>query len=94
MITNGVAEREAQEREARKAQEDLCVLLNTHEGYRYVYRLISSLGAARMTTTEVDQTMKNIAEQLLDEVAAANPEAYLIMMGQLRGLNNGDYHGE
>lgn len=93
MISNGVAEKEAQEREARLAQEDLGFLLNTDEGYRFVYRLVSSLGAARMTTTDADQIMKNIAEQLLDEVAGANPEAYLIMMGQLRGLNNGERHG-
>ena len=93
MLSNGVAEREAQEQEERLAREDLCQLLNTDEGYRYVYRLVSSLGAARMTTSEIDQIMKNIAEQLLDEVAAANPDAYLIMMGQLRGLNNGAQHG-
>ncbi|MBO6266679.1 MAG: hypothetical protein J6M06_00445 [Synergistaceae bacterium] len=93
MISDGIKEREAQEREARIAREDLMTLLNTGEGYRFVYRLITGLGAGRMTATETDQTMKNISEQILDDVAHANPDAYLLMMGQLRGLNNGGKNG-
>lgn len=93
MITDGLKEREEQEREARQAREDLCELLKTGAGYRFCYRLITSLGAGRMTSCEVDQVMKNIAEQLLDDVAAAHPDAYLLMMGQLRGLSSGGQNG-
>lgn len=93
MISDGLKEREQQEREARQAREDLCELLNTGQGYRFFYRLITALGAGRMTSCDADQTMKNIAEQLLDDAAAANPDAYLLMMGQIRGLSNGGQHG-
>lgn len=93
MISDGAKEREQQEREARQAKEDLCALLQTGVGYRFYYRLISSLGAGRMTACDADQTMKNIAEQLLDDAAMANPEAYILMMGQLRGIHNGERHG-
>ena len=93
MISDSVKEREKQEQEARQARQDLCDLLNTGVGYRFFYRLIVSLGAGRMTSCDADQTMKNIAEQLIDDAAMANPNAYLLMMGQLRGIHNGEKNG-
>ena len=81
--------REEREQKARQEQEDLCALLETGPGYRFFYRLVAALGAGGMTAGESDQIMKNIAEQLLDRAAEANPEAYLSMMGQLRGIHQG-----
>lgn len=85
-------DREEQEREARQYREDLGMLLETGEGFRFFFSLISSLGAGKMTATDADQTMKNIAEQLLDDAAGANPQAYLALMGRLRGIMQGDYN--
>ena len=82
-------EREQREQRRRQEKEDLCALLETGPGYRFFYRLVAALGAGGMTAGENDQIMKNIAEQLLDQAAEANPEAYLSMMGQLRGIHQG-----
>ena len=94
-MIGAAAQQEEQEREARLRRLDWCALLGTGPGYRCMLRLVTELGAGRLTTSEADQTMKNIAEQLLDEFAEAHPDAYLRMMGQLRGINTltGDEDG-
>lgn len=75
------------EAERRRAREDLCDVLNTEPGYRMMRRLLEWLGAGRMTASESEQVMKNIAEQLLDDMADAHPGAYLRFCGDIRRIN-------
>ena len=87
-------DKEEREIKARQRREDLMILLTMPHGFRFVYSFIESLGGGKcVANNDVDITMHNIAEQLLDDVAAAHPEAYLTMMGQLRGLNTGGKNG-
>lgn len=73
--------------EARQARRDLHDLLTTEAGYRWLSRLLERLGAGRMTASEEAQVMKNIAEQILDEMADAHPDAYLRFCGDMRRVN-------
>ena len=75
------------EAERRRAREDLHDVLSTGPGYRTMRRILEWLGAGRMTATESEQVMKNIAEQLLDDMADAHPSAYLQFCGELRRVN-------
>lgn len=85
---------EKDEREdARRAQEERLLreawhdTLATEHGYRAFSWLLTQLGAGRMTNSEEAQTMKNVAEQLLDVMADAHPDAYLRFCGDLRRVN-------
>lgn len=73
--------------EERQARIDLHDLLSTEAGYRWLSRLLERLGAGRMTASEEAQVMKNIAEQILDAMADAHPDAYLRFCGDLRRVN-------
>ena len=79
---------ERAENERRRAREDLHDVLNTEQGYRMMRRLLEWLGAGRMTATDAEQVMKNIAEQLQDDMAEAHPGAYLRFCGDIRRIND------
>jgi hypothetical protein len=83
---------ERAEVERRRAREDLHDVLATEQGYRVWRRLLEWLGAGRMTASESEQVMKNVAEQLLDDMADAHPDAYLRFCGDIRRIN--DNHRE
>lgn len=78
------ARREQEERILREAWHDT---LATESGYRVFSWLLTQLGAGRMTNSEEGQTMKNVAEQLLDIMADAHPTAYLRFCGEMRRVN-------
>lgn len=86
-FTKQLEEEHRQALEARQARNDLHDVLSTEEGFRWLSRLLERLGAGRMTASEEAQVMKNIAEQILDEMAAAHPDAYLRFCGDLRRVN-------
>ena len=86
-LTKAVEEEQRRAMEARQARNDLHDLLKTEAGYRWLSRLLERLGAGRMTASEEAQVMKNIAEQILDEMADAHPDAYLRFCGDMRRVN-------
>lgn len=69
---------------ARQRVQDLHDLLELPGGYRWMSELLRGLGAGCMTNGDVDQTMKNITEQLLDDMAEAHLDAYLRFCAELR----------
>ena len=44
------------------------------------------MGANRLMVTEDDMRLRNVAEQILDRIADADPESYVRMVRALKGI--------
>ncbi len=84
------AERQSQEDEARQARVDLRDVLDTEAGCRVFARLLHELGAGSPMKNETDMRLRNAADWLLHQVAAAHPAACLRLLAELRGIGGAE----
>ena len=49
-------------------------------------RLLEGMGANRLMMSEDDMRLRNLAEQILDCIADADPETYVRMMRALKNI--------
>lgn len=75
------AERQSQEDEARQARVDLRDVLDTEAGCRVFARLLHELGAGSPMKNETDMRLRNAADWLLHQVAAAHPRGLSAAFG-------------
>lgn len=84
----GLKEKFGREREL----EDVRFLLNTKEGRRFLWRLLSLTGLFQSSftgnsTTFFKEGSRNIGLQVLADINDANPEGYLLMLKENREIN-------
>lgn len=79
----GTARRaEEEERERR----DWFDMMRCEAAFRVWVRLLEEMGVDRLMVTEDDMRMRNIADQILDRMADADPDIYLRVMRTLKRL--------
>ena len=82
--------REAAAQRAREEREqerrDWFEALQNPATVRVFLRLLDALGATRLMVTENDMRMRNIADQILDSIADANPDTYVRIMRTLKDI--------
>ncbi len=79
----GTARRaEEEERERR----DWFDMMRCEAAFRVWVRLLEEMGVGRLMVSEEDMRMRNIADQILDRMAAADPDIYLRVMRTLKRL--------
>ena len=79
----GTARRaEEEERERR----DWFDMMRCEAAFRVWVRLLEEMGVCRLMVTEDDMRMRNIADQILDRMADADPDIYLRVMRTLKRL--------
>ena len=76
------AHAEEEERERR----DWFDMLRCEAAFRVWVRLLEEMGVGRLMVTEEDMRMRNIADQILDRMADADPDIYLRVMRTLKRL--------
>lgn len=77
------AERLAEDERERK---DWHEMMTSEAAFRVFLRLLEDMGANRLMVTENDMRMRNIADQILDRVADAAPDAYVRMVRALKNV--------
>lgn len=77
------AVRLAEEEEARRDWHDA---LQSEAAFRVFLRLLEGMGANRLMMSEDDMRLRNVAEQILDRIADADPESYVRMVRALKGI--------
>ena len=77
------AARLAEEEEARRDWHDA---LQSEAAFRVFLGLLEAMGANRLMVTEDDMRLRNVAEQILDRIADADPESYVRMVRALKGI--------
>lgn len=75
--------RQTEEEEARRDWHDA---LQSEAAFRVFLRLLEAMGANRLMVTEDDMRLRNVAEQILDRIADADPESYVRMVRALKGI--------
>lgn len=78
------AQREREEREQER--RDWFEALQNPATVRVFLRLLDALGATRLMVTENDMRMRNIADQILDSIADANPDTYVRVVRALKNI--------
>ncbi len=79
----GTARRaEEEERERR----DWFDMMRCEAAFRVWVRLLEEMGVGRLMVTEDDMRMRNIADQILDRMADADPDIYLRVLRTLKRL--------
>ncbi len=84
------AERQALEDEARRERIDLRDVLDTEAGRRVFVRLLRELGADAPMKNERDMCLRNAADWLLHQAAAAHPAACMRLLAELRGIGGAE----
>ena len=77
------AARLAEEEEARRDWHDA---LQSEAAFPVFLGLLEAMGANRLMVTEDDMRLRNVAEQILDRIADADPESYVRMVRALKGI--------
>lgn len=77
------AERLVQEERERRDWFDM---MQSEAAFRVFLGLLDEMGASRLMVTEDDMRMRNIADQILDRIAKANPNAYVRLMLALKNI--------
>lgn len=72
--------------EAEKERQDWHDALRNEAAFRVFLRLLEGMGANRLMMSEEDMRLRNVAEQILDRIADADPETYVRMMRALKGI--------
>lgn len=78
------AQREREERE--RERRDWYDALQNQATVRVFLRLLTDMGVGRLMVTENDMRMRNIADQILDSIADANPDTYVRVMRALKNI--------
>ena len=82
--------REAAAQRAREEREqerrDWFEALQSPATVRVFLRLLNDMGVGRLMVTENDMRMRNIADQILDSIADANPDTYVRIMRTLKDI--------
>ena len=77
------AERMAQDEQERR---DWFEMMQSEAAFRVFLGLLDEMGANRLMVTENDMRMRNIADQILDRIAKATPNAYVRLMLALKNI--------
>lgn len=77
------AERLVQEERERR---DWFEMMQSEAAFRVFLGLLDEMGANRVMVTENDMRMRNMADQILDRIAKANPNAYVRLMLALKNI--------
>ncbi len=77
------AERLVQEERERR---DWFEMMQSEAAFRVFLGLLDEMGASRLMVTEDDMRMRNMADQILDRIAKANPNAYVRLMLALKNI--------
>lgn len=77
------AARQAEEERERRDWGDA---LKSEAAFRVFLRLLEDMGVNSMMVTENDMRMRNVADQILDRMADADPETYVRMVRTLKGI--------
>ena len=77
------AERMAQDEQERR---DWFEMMQSEAAFRVFLGLLDEMGANRVMVTENDMRMRNMADQILDRIAKANPNAYVRLMLGLKNI--------
>ena len=85
METRAAADAARAEEEERE-RRDWFDMLRCEAAFRVWVRLLEEMGVGRLMVTEEDMRMRNIADQILDRMAAADPDIYLRVMRTLKRL--------
>lgn len=72
--------------EAEKERRDWHDALRNEAAFRVFLRLLEGMGANRLMLSEEDMRLRNVAEQILDRIADADPETYVRMMRELKNI--------
>ena len=77
---------------------DLHDVLRHEYGFRFMCRILNELGVNTLMCSENDMRMRNIADQFINDVAKAHPEAYVRIMCELKNIpfcvtGEGETHG-
>ena len=82
--------REAAAQRAREEREqerrDWFEALQSPATVRVFLRLLNDMGVGRLMVTENDMRMRNIADQILDSIADANPDTYVRMLRTMKNI--------
>ena len=78
----------AEERAAREERErrDWFEMMRSEAAFRVWVSLLEDMGVNRLMVSEEDMRMRNIADQILDRMADADPDVYIRMVRALRKL--------
>lgn len=77
------AERMAQDEHERR---DWFEMMQSEAAFRVFLGLLDEMGANRVMVTENDMRMRNMADQILDRIAKANPNVYVRLMLTLKNI--------
>ncbi|MCI6539207.1 MAG: hypothetical protein MR460_03625 [Bilophila wadsworthia] len=77
------AERLVQEERERR---DWFEMMQSEAAFRVFLGLLDEMGTSRLMVTEDDMRMRNMADQILDRIAKANPNAYVRLMLALKNI--------
>ncbi len=84
-MTRGETEKERAEREERE-RRDWFEMMRSEAAFRVWVSLLADMGVNRLMVSEEDMRMRNIAEQILDRMADADPDVYLRIMRTLKRI--------
>ena len=72
--------------EEEKARRDWHDALQNEAAFRVFLWLLEGMGANRLMMSEDDMRLRNLAEQILDCIADADPETYVRVMRALKNI--------
>ena len=82
------AEEARAERLVREERErrDWFDMMQSEAAFRVFLGLLDEMGASRLMVTEDDMRMRNMADQILDRIANADPQTYVRLMLALKNI--------
>lgn len=75
-----------QARQEERERRDWFEMLQNEAAFRVWVRLLVEMGVGRLMTTEEDMRMRNIADQILDRMADADPKSYIRILRTLKNI--------
>ena len=87
-MTMQMSEEAEYERMAQDEQErrDWFEMMQSEAAFRVFLGLLDEMGVNRSMATPEDMRMRNQADQILDRIAKANPNAYVRLMLALKNI--------
>lgn len=86
MIETREAAAQREREELEQERRDWYDALQNPATVRVFLRLLTDMGVGRLMVTENDMRMRNVADQILDSIASANPDVYVRMMRALKNI--------
>ncbi len=68
-----------------RERRDWFEMMQSEAAFRVVLGLLQEMGVGRLMVSEEDMRMRNIADQILNRIALADPDVYIRIM---RAINN------